>query len=512
LTSAPSASADTTVTGPPNIAEVIRERFGIVLSNQQRDALQQLALENISDVSTAPLRDIAQLLGAITVPESYFFRDSVQMNTLRERVLPMLISAARLRPGPLRLRVWSAAASGGQELRTIAILLHELLPDFDHWNLELVGTDLNAEQVHRARRAEYTARDLRSTPAHIKEHYFDKQSGIYTVKNGLSDDCSFRQANLLDPDTYRTTNEMDLILCRNVLIYFSPEANKQASDYLAGSLGEHGVLMLGHAEIRSDPPPGLFLDHHHQVYYYSREVPKTSARDGAADVPAVGIDTPNKTRSNRRVSQNRPAPNQRGRIEPQPLVPLHPLESALSTPIADADDRLNQLAALNTQEDWVGLLDEVNSEMNPSAVESCYQVLAYLGLGEDNQARSVLDELIRDHADSPEVHYLAGLIHESNGNLATSVGSFRLALYLRPNFPEAHLRLGLARSTSKDTSRARKDFQQALKQVSNRDPTEPALFDVHLRYGDLDTWLQTILASGVGIGRVGSKRDGKSRG
>ena len=127
-------------------AQETSKRFGYADTHQLHEALSKLP-------DGAPEFDY--LITRITVGESFFFRDAVQMDFLRREYLPSVIQRRR-RCGHRRLRVWSAAAAAGQELYSVAMLLRELLPDVDEWNLHLLGTDINAQSLHSAVEGHYS--------------------------------------------------------------------------------------------------------------------------------------------------------------------------------------------------------------------------------------------------------------------------------------------------------------------------------------------------------------------
>ncbi|MBI3921511.1 MAG: protein-glutamate O-methyltransferase CheR, partial [Armatimonadetes bacterium] len=162
-----------------------------------------------------------QLVSALANNESYFFRDSGQFSLLKYHLLPELIAQNRQR-GTLRL--WSAGCSTGEEPYSLAILIDQLLPrKEDHWEVQILGTDIDGEALQRAREGVFGKWSFRAMPPDIQRNYFHPRRDVWEVDNRIRKMVTFRLGNLLsDPFPNRTLGicDMDLILCRNVFIYF----------------------------------------------------------------------------------------------------------------------------------------------------------------------------------------------------------------------------------------------------------------------------------------------------
>ena len=184
------------------------------------------------------------LVRAFTSSETFFFRDQGQFDLLRLRLLPELI-ARHSADKPLRL--WSAGCASGEEAYTLAMLVDMLLPEQDGWNILLIGTDIDSAAIAKARLGCYGQWSFRMVPDEIKQRYFTSQSAFGTPQSLVLDErirsrVTFRVANLLsEPDAQ--LHDMDLILCRNVFIYFDPAAVSAVANRLAGGLRAGGYLM-----------------------------------------------------------------------------------------------------------------------------------------------------------------------------------------------------------------------------------------------------------------------------
>lgn len=207
----------------------------------------------------ARLRDPAdpewrQLESAVTINETFFFRFAEQFEALRTTILPAMIDRHR---EDRRLRIWSVGCSTGAEAHSVAVLLVELLGDaIADWRIALTGTDIDETALEAARRAEYSSWALRTVGEPERQRLFDRKGDRYRLKDPYRGIARFERNNLLSMINAAAPlgfSDYDLILCRNVLIYFGQDDATAIVGALAGRLARDGVLLLGHAE----PNPGF---------------------------------------------------------------------------------------------------------------------------------------------------------------------------------------------------------------------------------------------------------------
>jgi chemotaxis protein methyltransferase CheR len=192
-------------------------------------------------------RWLYDLVESLTVGETYFLRDLAQTAALREIVLP---EAVGRRTNERRLRLWSAGCSTGEEVYTLAILLKERNLAAD-WDVTLLGTDVNRESLRAAREATYPAWSFRATPPAIRETYFETHGNAWRVKESLRRMARFAWINLGADPLLPPLTELDVIMCRNVTIYFDEAATQRLYRALVSALAPGGWLVLG----PSDPLP-----------------------------------------------------------------------------------------------------------------------------------------------------------------------------------------------------------------------------------------------------------------
>jgi chemotaxis protein methyltransferase CheR len=185
-----------------------------------------------------------KLVEALATHETSFFRDLAPFQCLRQNVLPRL-AAARVRDRVLN--VWCAACSTGQEPYSLAMILAEDFPSLAHWKVRILATDLSGQALARAKAGSYQQLELnRGLPAALMLKYFERQGAHWAVKQTLREKVEFAQLNLIEPWTLPFTP--DIVLMRNVLIYFDQSTKKRILERVRRLLARDGALFLGGAE------------------------------------------------------------------------------------------------------------------------------------------------------------------------------------------------------------------------------------------------------------------------
>ena len=256
-----------------NLADMLRRRSGLVLTPDKI----QLANSRLAPVAHLfgfkgvaallaefphPREEIAQAVTeAMTTNETSFFRDRDPFNHFRDILLPALTIA---RAGRRRLRIWCAAGSTGQEAYSLAMILDEAsLAAFD-WRIDLIATDLSAAAIARAKDGVYSQFEVqRGLPIQSLLKNFTQEGNQWRVSDRLRRMVSFRTFNLLDD--FGWLGEIDLVFCRNVLLYFDGPSRTMIFAKLADILASDGTLVLGATESAdafaavSDAPRGFFV-------------------------------------------------------------------------------------------------------------------------------------------------------------------------------------------------------------------------------------------------------------
>ncbi len=172
------------------------------------------------------------------------FRESYQLAAFKDEILPALYTQ---QPRGRRLTIWSAGCSSGEEAYTIAILILET-GLFGGWDVRVFGSDISRRVLQMARRAVYGRASFRTSDPRLVRRYFRENDGRHQVRDEVRQLVSFGQINLFDEPTAAIVGEVDIVFCRNVIIYFNHESRRRVIDTLHRKLARGGYLLLGHSE------------------------------------------------------------------------------------------------------------------------------------------------------------------------------------------------------------------------------------------------------------------------
>ncbi len=188
------------------------------------------------------------LYEAITINETFFFRNQPQLDAMSQLILPEVISA-KIKQGKNKIRIWSAASSSGEEAYSIGITIVELLRfKFPNVEFEIVGTDINYAVIETAQKAIYKEYSVRNTSALYVKKYFKNQNNTYELDSSIKNMVSFKLLNLFDDVSMKAMTNFDLVFCANVLIYFDTASKIKVVNHLYNALNKGGYLFIGYSE------------------------------------------------------------------------------------------------------------------------------------------------------------------------------------------------------------------------------------------------------------------------
>ncbi|RMH05901.1 MAG: protein-glutamate O-methyltransferase CheR [Nitrospirae bacterium] len=190
-------------------------------------------------------QEFTELFNCITTNETFFFRDMAQLDCFRHMILPQIIKE---REKTKSLRIWSAGCSSGEEPYTLAMIIMEEFPALTGWDVRILGTDISEHMLQAAERGVYGPYAVRHIPPRYLRKYFTGSEGQYTIDPMLRRLVKFSVLNLFDSMRMRTIREIDIIFCRNVLIYFDQEARKRIVTDFYHALRDPGVFVIGFSE------------------------------------------------------------------------------------------------------------------------------------------------------------------------------------------------------------------------------------------------------------------------
>jgi chemotaxis protein methyltransferase CheR len=374
-----------------------------------------------------------ELVLLLTIGETYFFRDSGQFSLLRHQILPELIDHNKRTRS---LRIWSAGCSTGEEPYSLAILVHELLPAASDWNTLITGTDVNKHAIAAARRGVYRQHSLRTLDQGLRRRYFQQHRGDWELDGRFRVMVSFRQLNLLKdpfPDSTANLSEVDLILCRNVFIYFDRTAVTRVVSKFANALRVGGYLITGHAELHDQKSSELSVRAFPESIVYRRE----STRSGVS---------PTRPLEGRTAATPALAPTPVLRPEAMVRKPgIRPLPRTSAQPLAQVSDA----AMPHTKHD--------SSKAEETSAEALYvQARGYADVGHYEAAIRVCQRALSKDALVEKPYYLLAQIAEVQDDIAAAKNFLKKILYLAPASVTAHLELGALYTRERDLPRARK--------------------------------------------------------
>jgi chemotaxis protein methyltransferase CheR len=238
------------------VRKLLKERSGLDLSADKRYLVESRLVPLARKVGlpgsgelVARLRNgdasiTADVVEAMTTNETFFFRDKIPFDHLRDTILPSLIHS---RASRRTLRIWSAACSTGQEPYSIAMCLKEKAAELAGWRIEIVGTDLSREVLEKSKAGIYSQFEVqRGLPIQLLVKYFTQIGEMWQLNADIRGMVQYRQLNLLQD--FSSLGKFDVIFCRNVLIYFDQETKAATFERIARVLEPDGMLMLGAAE------------------------------------------------------------------------------------------------------------------------------------------------------------------------------------------------------------------------------------------------------------------------
>ena len=356
-------------------------------------------------------QEMERLIAQLTIGETYFFRDPEQFAALRDVILPDILQRKK---ASKELRIWSAGCATGAEPYSLAILLErDLAKHIAGWQIHIYATDLNQSFLTQAAAGKFRAWALRSIPDEVKRDCFTQEGRTWAIHPRYKQWISFHQLNLVGtqfPTPADPSALFDLILCRNVMIYFTPEVRRRLVGTFHQLLENQGWLVVGGSE------------HDSETYQAFRSL------------DAVGTKLYQKVLVPPLPMKRAPEPE---RLPPAGVVPpprprATPVEPARETPPKPPPTDMEGLLQLADRGDWQG------------AAEYSHRLLAQ-------------DLLI------PASHFYQALIFENLGIPAASERSLRQAIYLDRNFALAHYHLGLALKRAHNTPGAQRSFRNVLK-------------------------------------------------
>lgn len=424
-----------------SLGDLLEEKTGLYLPAEKLDRLEepfkdirgslgstspQQVIHAISADSAAGRDYLNKLVAAVATNETYFFRTSPHFAALKNYILPELLRA-KLTEGKKSLRIWSAGCATGEEPYSLAILLRDTLPDIRAWQVSILATDIDMDALENAQKGIYRPWSFRGVEAEMIKKYFHREKGErYRIDERIRSSVTFRPLNLKNdpyPSQLNGTNDLDIILCRNVTIYFRPETTRKIIHGLHACLNAAGFLLTGAAEYS----PKTYQDFEVRVFPQTVIFQKPSF-------------------------QKKPARPK----SPSPLLPLWPVPQSPKPTAAqgETDHASAEKGERHPVDEALGLISQGEldkalvlladlAEKNPKDSRVCF-LLGQIAADRHHLSEAfhwlsqtlALDPLHR-HA-----YYLLGLLWIEEGKTDEALQSFQKTVYIDPNFALGHFYIG----------------------------------------------------------------------
>jgi len=398
-------------------------------------------------LSTAITRRQIEILACyLTIGETYFFREQRCLDVLEEHILPKLISVCI--ESNRKLRIWSAGCCTGEEPYSIAILLDRLFKKHGgEWNASILATDINPIFLGKAADGLYGEWAFRGTPDWVKERYFKRRkNGLLEILPHIRKRVTFSYLNLAEdvyPSLANGTSAMDIIFCRNVLMYFSPQAIRRIGQGFHRSLVGNGWLIVSSVEMSKDSFP-WFRPHIFPATPFYRKI---ESHDPQKNSDYFSFDPSSETLYKiAPASVQSPSPHDEE--APLPLESVQPQKfptvTNLSAQPTNTQDVANQ-AAKQEQSDAL-----------------CHRARFYANRGDLIRAAKQCEEAIAANKLNPAAYYLLAMIQQELGQAKEAMHSLIRTLYLDPNLVLAHFTLGSLYLSDGKSREAECHFDNAL--------------------------------------------------
>lgn len=413
--------------------------------------------------------ELQAFIASLTVVETYFFRNRPQFEALEQYILPDLIARRR---DIRRLRIWSVGCASGEEPYSLAILLRRAFPDLAGWAVTILATDINRNALAKAQRGLYTAWSFRDAPPELQTQYFTPRGAQFELAPEVRSQVTFAYLNLAEdvyPSALTDTLDMDLILFRNVLIYFGEAMARRVVDRLYDALADGGWLLVGHAE----PSITLFSR------FAGRSFPGAVAyqKVAAGQQPAVCGDAASQARA-----PARPPVGATRKREPRPalhlLRPDAPPSGIAARAPTQAHRKKEGRPLPASDGDLIARYHTIKQLADQAQLASAQRSVA---------------ALVEQAPLFAPAYYLQGLILQEMGDAEGALAALRRCVYVDAGFVMGHLALANLYAFSGQPERARRHRAQIVRLLAAAPPDDPIPEGDGMTVGEL---LKTIGANG----------------
>jgi chemotaxis protein methyltransferase CheR len=462
------------------VKSLITDRTGLYFKDHNLSDLQSSVTERMSlrgfdalpsyfsFLTTSENREeeFRELLNLLTVKHTYFFRNETQFQALKEKILPEIISKKTenqktktkdeniLKPF---LRIWSAGCSTGEEPYTIAMIVRDVIPDLENWNIQILATDASEAALSHARKGVYSENSMKHVDAEYIQKYFVKEGrGQYAVCEEIKNMVTFGFFNLMDEDY---PEGFDVIFCRNVVIYFEFETTLRVMNKFYLSLINDGYLFIGYSEtLQFMQDKFKMLVFNESIYYqkagiHAREEEKEAARREEIDIDSV-LENISRQELQAELTQL---------TQEEVIQPLTKKENeALLVEIV-------KCIHLKDYDNALRFADEAIRRESWNLEPHCLAAEIMLNQGRINEARERLASALRVNSFFAPAHFLLGFTFMQEDKFEDAKDNLKKAIYLDKDFLIAHFYLANVFRSMGKLSESIREYRNAIKLLSRHD-------------------------------------------
>lgn len=410
----------------------------------------------VKHIITAPLtRENSEILASyLTISETYFWRESESFEVLGKKIFPELIKKRKREEK--RIRIWSAGCSTGEEPYSIAIALRRLIPDIDQWNITILASDINPRILQKATIGEYSQWSFRSAPQWLKEKYFiPKEKGKFEIIPEIKNMVTFEYLNLAEdvfPSPLNNTNAMDIIFCRNVLMYFTQNRATQTLRGLYNSLIQDGYLVVSSSELSLQNLDEFATVNFPSVVFYRKTSKRTEHQKQLTIIEEehnpIIFEPPLKSFE---IEEN--AKSQVVKIETE--IPIN------------VKSFYEEALALYSRGSYTDVISKLQKD-NLTVDEQMLLIRAYANQGKLGDALKSCEKAIIKNKVDPRLHFLYATILQENNQLNEAIAALKRVIFLDSDFVLSYFSLGNIYRQQGNIRNTKKCYENVLSIINKR--------------------------------------------
>lgn len=429
-----------------NISNFIEEKLGLYFPKERfKDLIRgvscaakqkDIALEKYIDLileNKMSEEDIKILASCLTIGETYFFRDKSLFEIMKQKILPDIINSRK--NFSKSLKIWSAGCSSGEEAYSIAILAKELIPEYENWDISIIATDINYKSLDKAKEGIYGEWSFRGVDSNLKDKYFDKlENTQYKLKDSIMKLVKFHRLNLADSNYIadgKIINNVDIIFCRNVLMYFSRPQINQIINRFYNIIINGGWLVVA-------PTESMFVN----------------------DTAFKPVNINNMFLFNKNIAQDNPIKIQ----DNHNILKSFSIEKEIKTyfvhkPVYNKDK-------LKSSSDFFIIEEKSSNKLleKETVITEDFELLCRSSANEGNfeEALKWCEKAISSDKINPYYYYLLASIQQEQGNINEAIISLKKSVYLDSDFIMAYFNLGNLKLKQGKYKESHKNFENAV--------------------------------------------------